>query len=85
MLNRKLANNFFFINFNTSLNSEVHQNMNIDMNMETDILRGWSTVSSINNFRELSVHSSISSISYAEKIEVQSINPSWTDQVELTK
>jgi len=63
--------------------SEIHNNMN--MNIEIDTPRVQSAMSSTNNSRELLVYSSISSISYIERIEAQNNNLSWADQVNLHK
>jgi len=56
---------------------------NIDMNMNTGITRGRSASSSINNSRESSTHSDVSSVSYHKKMEIQSNNSLWSEQVEI--
>ena len=55
----------------------VHNNMNMDMDVNTS--RGRSINSSID---ELSAHSSLSSIFYIERMEAQSNNLSWANQVD---
>jgi len=73
--NRKLANTLLFSSItNIALSLIIHNNMNIDINMDT--LKDRSIYSSTDNSRELLVYSSLSSISYIEKIEVQSNNSS---------
>jgi len=57
----------------------------MNMNIEIDTPRVQSAMSSTNNSRELLVYSSISSISYIERIEAQNNNLSWADQVNLHK
>jgi len=81
--NRELVNILFFFDSSTSSNPVIHNNMNIDIEINT--LRGWSAISSINSSRKLSVHSSVSSISYAKKIEAQNNSLSWANQVKLNK
>ncbi len=55
----------------------------MNMNIKIDTPRVQSAMFRTNNSRELSVYSSISSISYIERIEAQNNNPSWADQVDL--
>jgi len=81
--NRESVNILFFFDSSTSSNPVIHNNMNIDIKINT--LRGWSAISSINSSRKLSVHSSVSSISYAKKIEAQNNSLSWANQVKLNK
>ena len=57
----------------------------MDMDMEIDILKGWSAISTINSLRELLVYLSVSLIFYTEKIEAQNNSLFWTNQVELNK
>lgn len=66
--NRNLVNTYFSLDLSILSNLAIHNNINIDV--EIDILRGWSTVSSTNNFRELSVYLNISSIPYIERMEI---------------
>jgi len=54
----------------------------MDTDMEIDTPRGQSNVSSTNSSRESPVHSSASSVPYAERMQALNNNPSWTDQVE---
>ena len=54
--------------------------MNMDMDINT--LRGRLVNSSANSSRELLAHSSVSSIPCIERMEAQSNNPSWANQVE---
>lgn len=76
--NRKLANTLFSSVTSIASSSIIHNNMNININMDT--LRDRSIHSSTDNSRELSAYLSISSVSYIEKIEAQSNNPSWANQ-----
>jgi len=55
---------------------------NLNMNIEVNTPRRRSAFSSVNNSRELSVHSSISSI---ERMKAQSNDPLWAEQVETEK
>jgi len=55
---------------------------NLNMNIEVDTPRRRSAFSSVNNSRELSTHSSISSI---ERMKAQSNDPLWAEQVETEK
>ena len=55
---------------------------NINMDIEVDTPRRRSDFFSVNNSRELSVYSSISSI---KRMKAQSNNPLWTEQMETEK
>ena len=68
--NRELVNTLFSTSFNTLITPITCYNNNIDI--EVDILRGMSVSSSVNISRKMSAHSSISSISYIERMEAQS-------------
>jgi len=81
--NRELANTLFPFDTSTLFNPMVQNNINMDMDIDTP--RGRSAIPSANNSRELLAHSSVSSIPYVERMETQSNNPSWADQVELNE
>ena len=53
------------------------------MDMEIDTPRGRSVSSSVNSSRELSTHSKASSIPYHERMQIQSDNLPWSEQVEI--
>jgi len=72
VLKRKLANTLFSFDSCTLFNLEFQHNINMDM--EIDNLKDWSTKSSINNSRESLVQSSVSSIPYIERMEAQNNN-----------
>jgi len=72
VLKRKLANTLFPFDSCTLFNLEFQHNINMDM--EIDNLKDWSTKSSINNSRESLVQSSVSSIPYIERMEAQNNN-----------
>jgi len=55
----------------------------MDMDIDTDILRGRSVSSNNNSSRKSSMHSNTSSISYHKRMEIQSDNPLWSEQVEI--
>jgi len=65
--NRDLKNTLFPTISN--ILTTTHYNSNIDI--EVDTLRGRSVSSSANIFRELSVYSNISSISYVKRMKAQ--------------
>ena len=65
--NRELVNTYFLLNLSILSNLAIYNNINIDI--EIDIPRGRSTISSTNNSRELSVYLNISSILYIERME----------------
>jgi len=69
---RELANTLLSFDTYTLFNSEIHNTTNINMKINT--LRGWSANSNTNNSKEMSVQSSISSISYVERIKAQNNN-----------
>jgi len=75
--NKEPANTLLPSVTNIASSSMVHNNMNMDMDVNTS--RGRSINSSID---ELSAHSSLSSIFYIERMEAQSNNLSWANQVD---
>jgi len=56
---------------------------NMDMDMDTDILRERSVSSSNNSSRDSSTHSNASLVPYHKRMEIQSNNPLWSEQVEI--
>ena len=54
----------------------------MDMDIDIDILRERSASSSINSSRESSMYSNASSVPYHKRMEIQSNNPLWSEQVE---
>jgi len=52
------------------------------MDIDIDILRERLASSSINSSRESSMHSNASSVLYHKRMEIQSNNPLWSEQVE---
>jgi len=52
------------------------------MNIDIDIPRGRLVSTSSNSTRELSTHSNASSVPYHTRMEIQSNNPLWSEQVE---
>jgi len=78
--NRELVNTMLSFVTSTFSIPSTQNNTNMDMNIDTP--SGRSVNSSANISRELSAHSSVSSISYIKKMKAQSDNPSWANQVE---
>ena len=70
--NRELANILFPTSSNTLTTPITHYNNSMDI--EVDTLRERLAISSINIFRGISAHSSVSSILYVKRIEVQNNN-----------
>jgi len=64
-------------------NPQAHLTKAMDMDIDTS--RGWSANSSTNNSRELSMHSSVSSITYANRVQALNNSPLWADQVKNSK
>jgi len=60
----------------------IMANYNSLMNVDIEPPRGRTNFLSAVSSREPSNHSSISSIPYVERMEIQNDNPSWADQVE---
>jgi len=54
----------------------------MNMDIDIDILRERSASSSINSLRESSMHSNASFVTYHKRMEIQSNNPLWSEQVE---
>jgi len=54
---------------------------NMDMDIDIDIPRGRSASPSSNSSRESSMHSNASSVPYHTRMELQSDNPLWSEQV----
>ena len=66
-----------------STNSIAQIPSNIDMDIDFDISRRRSVSSSNKSSRESSMHSAASSIPYYKRMETQSNNPLWSEQVEI--
>jgi len=81
--NRELANTQFPFDISSTSNPQAHLNKAMDMDMDTP--RGWSANSSTNNSRESSMHSSVSSIAYADRVQALNNSPSWADQVKSSE
>jgi len=64
----------------TNLMAQIPANM--DMDIDVDIPRGRSASPSSNSSRESSMHSNVSSVPYHTRMELQSDNPLWSEQVE---
>ena len=81
---RILANTIFPFDINIQFNlQEPSRNMTIDMEINTP--RGQSTTSSTNSSRATPVHSGVFSTACAEHIQALANNPTWADQVEISK
>ena len=65
--NRELANTLFIFDIFTSFKPATHNNINMDIEIDTS--RGQLNNSSTNNSREPLVHSGISSVLYAKRME----------------
>ena len=78
--NRESANTYYFLFFSVMLYPVEVNNISKDINM--DKLRGKSKSSSTNFSRESLTHSDILSVPYMDRIEVQSKNLSWANQIE---
>ena len=70
--NRELANTLFPTSSNTLTTPITYYNNSMDI--EVDTLRERLAISSINIFRGISAHSSVSFILYVKRIEVQNNN-----------
>ena len=57
----------------------------MNMNINTDVTRGRSASSNINNSRESSTHLDTSSVPYHKRMKIQSDNTLWSEQVEIEK
>ena len=80
---RDLVNTQFSFNIYTFSNLMIQNNLNMDMDIDTS--KGRSTTSNANSSKVSSIHSNLSSIFYVERMEAQSNNLSWAEQVELNK
>ena len=81
---RELVNTLIPITIKaTILDPMVLNNYNMDMDIDT--VRGRSVSSSTNSLRAFSVCSNTSSIPYHERMEIQSSNLPWSEQVEIDK
>jgi len=87
--NKELANTLFSFDIsisNISLFIPMAQNpSNMNMNINTDVTRGRSASSNINNSRESSTHLDTSSVPYHKRMKIQSDNTLWSEQVEIEK
>ena len=81
---RILANTSFPFDLSILSNPQEPFN-NMAMDMEVNTPRGWSTTTSTNSSRVTPVHSNISSIGYTEHVQALASNPTWADQVEISK
>ena len=71
--NRELANTLFPLNYSLPSNPQDLQN-NIAIDMNINALRGQASNSSTNSSRATSVHSSMSSTDYAERVQALNNN-----------
>ena len=55
------------------------------IDMEINILRDWSTTSSTNSFRTLSVYFNIFSTIYTKQIQIHTNNSTQTNQIKISK
>jgi len=78
--NRESANTYSFLFFSVMLYLVEVNNISKYINM--DKLRGKSKSSSTNSSRESLTYSDISSVPYMDRIEVQSKNLFWANQIE---
>ena len=81
---RILVNTIF--PFDISIQSNLQEpSSNMATDMEVNTPRGQSTTSSTNSSRATSVHSDVFSTACAEHIQALSNNPTWADQIEISK
>jgi len=81
---RELANTTFSSTFKVfTLVPMVQKFCNMDININTDYLRERSTSASTNSSRELLLLSNALFIVYHKKMEIQSNNSLWSDQIEI--
>ena len=81
---RILVNTIF--PFEISIQSNLQEpSRNMATDMEVNTPRGQSTTSSTNSSRATSVHSDVFSTACAEHIQALSNNPTWADQIEISK
>ena len=81
VLKRELANKIFSTYTSSTINHIVSNTVYEDINM--DALRERSAISSSNISMVSSTHSAASFILYHARMEHQSSNPTWTEQVDL--
>jgi len=80
---RDLANTYFPLNLSLLSNPPAYNNINIDI--EINIPKGWSNISSTKNSRKLLVNSSTLSVLYAERMLAFNNSSSWAEQVKHTE
>ena len=80
---RELANTFFSLNLSLLSNSLTHNNMN--MNMKIDTPKDWFNISNTNSCKKLLVNLSALSILYVERILALNNSFFQIEQVEHTK
>ena len=74
------------VNTNISIQPNLQEpSRNMATGMKVDTPRGQSTTSSTNSSRATSVHSDVFSTACAEHIQALSNNPTWADQIEISK
>ena len=71
--------NYYYWDHAIKKNTNIANNINVDI--KVNFMRGCFLLSSYNNLKESSVHSSISFIPYIERMETQNNNLLQTDQV----
>ena len=74
------------VNTNISIQPNLQEpSRNMATGMKVDTPRGQSTTSSTNSSRATSVHSDVFSTACAECIQALANNPTWADQIEISK
>ena len=81
MSRRILANIPSYFHLNTLHNSQEPLN-NMEIDIEIDTPRDWSTNFNSNNSRVFLVYLNVSLTAYAEHVQALANNPSWTEKVE---